>query len=126
VLPHSRTAISLARASGAPVIHFGTGTSTFLDLMAEAGGDTIGVDWRVPLDDAWRQFPDRGIQGNLDPCALFAPLDELTTQVQDIMRRADGRPGHIFNLGHGILPETDPARARAVVDLVHERSAAKV
>lgn len=126
VLPHSRTAIALARASGAPVIHFGTGTATFLDLMAEAGGETIGVDWRVPLDEAWRQFPDRGIQGNLDPCALFAPLDELKNRVWDIMQRADGRPGHIFNLGHGILPDTDPDRARAVVDLVHERSVAKV
>jgi uroporphyrinogen decarboxylase len=126
VLPHSRTAITLARAPGVPVIHFGTGTSAFLDLMADAGGDVIGVDWRVSLDEAWPSFPDRGIQGNLDPCALFAPLNELTARVRDIMRRADGRPGHIFNLGHGILPETDPARARAVVDLVHERSVAPV
>jgi len=126
VLPHSKKTIALARSGGTPVIHFGTGTTAFLDLMAAAGGDVIGVDWRVPLDEAWRAFPDRGIQGNLDPCALFAPLDELTAQVRDIMQRADGRPGHIFNLGHGILPETDPERARAVVDLVHDRSAAKV
>lgn len=126
VLPHSRKAIALARASGTPVIHFGTGTSAFLTSMAEAGGDVIGVDWRVALDDAWRAFPDRAIQGNLDPCALFAPMDELTARVHDIIRRADGRPGHIFNLGHGILPDTDPDRARAVVDLVHERSVAQV
>lgn len=126
VLPHSRKTIALARASGTPVIHFGTGTSAFLTSMAEAGGDVIGVDWRVALDDAWRAFPGRGIQGNLDPCALFAPMDELTARVRDVMHRADGRPGHIFNLGHGILPDTDPDRARAVVDLVHERSVAQV
>lgn len=126
VLPHSRKAIVLAKAGGTPVIHFGTGTSAFLDLIAAAGGDVIGVDWRVPLSDAWRSFPDRGIQGNLDPCALFAPMEELTARVQDIMHQANGRPGHIFNLGHGILPTTDPGKARAVVDLVHERSAAPV
>jgi uroporphyrinogen decarboxylase len=126
VQPHSAKAIALARAGGAPVIHFGTGTSTFLDAMAEAGGDVIGVDWRIHLDDAWNAFPDRAIQGNLDPCALFAPLPELKRQVYDIMDRAGGKPGHIFNLGHGILPDTDPARVRDVVHLVHERAAARV
>src|SRR5258706_350784 len=95
-----------------------TRQSTPITSPLAAGGDVIGVDWRVSLDDAWRTFPDRGIQGNLDPCALFAPLDELTARVRDVIQRADGRPGHIFNLGHGILPETDPERARAVVDLV--------
>jgi uroporphyrinogen decarboxylase len=126
VLPHSRTALALAREGGVPLIHFGTGTGTFLDLMAEAGGDVIGVDWRIGLDVAWKQFPGRGIQGNLDPCALFAPLPELKTRVHDILQRAGGRPGHVFNLGHGILPQTDPDRVRAVVDMVHEWSAAKV
>jgi uroporphyrinogen decarboxylase len=126
VLPHSRKAISLAREAKIPVIHFGTDTANFLSAMAEAGGDVIGADWRIPLDEAWKQFPDRGIQGNLDPCALFAPLPELKSRVADILRRADGRPGHIFNLGHGILPSTDPDRVRAVVDMVHERAAARV
>jgi uroporphyrinogen decarboxylase len=126
VLPHSRKAIVRARQAGAPVIHFGTGTATFLDLMADAGGDVIGVDWRIGLDQAWRQFPERGIQGNLDPCALFAPLGELKTRVGDVMHQAAGRPGHIFNLGHGLLPQTDPDRVRAVVEMVHERSVARV
>ncbi len=126
VLPHSKTALALAREGGAPLIHFGTGTGTFLDLMAEAGGDVIGVDWRTRLDVAWAQFPDRGIQGNLDPCALFAPLPELRARVNDIMQRAAGRPGHVFNLGHGILPQTDPDTVRAVVEMVHEWSAARV
>lgn len=123
VQPHSAKAIALAGAAGTPVIHFGTGTSTFLDAMAEAGGDVVGVDWRIPLDQGWRAFPDRGIQGNLDPCALFAPIPELTRQVNDIVDRAAGKPGHIFNLGHGILPDTDPDRVRAVVEMVHERGA---
>ncbi|MBI4419252.1 MAG: uroporphyrinogen decarboxylase [Gemmatimonadetes bacterium] len=120
VLPHSAKAIALARQPGAAVIHFGTGTAAFLDLFAEAGGDVIGVDWRVPLDTAWRAFPDRGIQGNLDPCALFAPPAELEAKVRDVMDRAAGRPGHVFNLGHGVFPDTDPARLRAVVEMVHE------
>jgi uroporphyrinogen decarboxylase len=120
VLPYSRKAISLARRAGAPIIHFGTGTATLLDAMAEAGGDVIGVDWRIPLDVAWRRFPDRGIQGNLDPAALFAPREELERRVADILRRANGRPGHIFNLGHGILPETPPDNVKAVVEMVRE------
>jgi uroporphyrinogen decarboxylase len=126
VLPHSRKAIALARASGVPLIHFGTDTGSFLDAMAEAGGDVIGVDWRVHLDDGWTRFPDRGIQGNLDPCALFAPLADLEKRVKNILDRAGGRVGHIFNLGHGILPNTDPGRVKAVVDMVHERAVARV
>jgi len=126
VFPHSAKAIALAGEAAAPVIHFGTDTAGFLDAMAEAGGDVIGVDWRVPLDKAWEAFPDRGIQGNLDPCALFAPRAELKERVCDIMDRAAGRPGHIFNLGHGILPHTDPEQVRAVVEMVHDRTAARV
>src|SRR6185436_3541861 len=126
VLPHSRKAIRIAREAGAPLIHFGTDTNTFLDAMAEAGGEVIGVDWRIGLDDGWKMFPDRAIQGNLDPGALFAPLPELRRRVKDILDRADGRPGHIFNLGHGILPGTDPERVRAVVEMVHEHEAARV
>lgn len=118
VLPHSARAISIARRAGAPVIHFGTGTATLLDAMVEAGGDVIAVDWRVPLDRAWSAFPDRAIQGNLDPTALFAPRAELERQVHDVLERAGRRPGHIFNLGHGILPETPPENVRAVVEIV--------
>lgn len=121
VLPHSREAIRIARETGAPLIHFGTGTAGLLDLMSEAGGDVIGVDWRVPLDMAWERFPGRGIQGNLDPVALFAPREELSRRVSDILDRARGRPGHIFNLGHGILPETPPEQVGAVVEMVRER-----
>jgi uroporphyrinogen decarboxylase len=126
VLPHSAKAIATARGAGAPLIHFGTGSATLLDLMSEAGGDVIGVDWRIPLDEAWKRFPDRGIQGNLDPVALLAPVGELKQQVADILDRVQGRPGHIFNLGHGVLPETPPENVQAVVDLVRERTAAPV
>jgi len=120
VLPHSRRALALAAASGAPIIHFGTGTAPFLEDFASAGGDVIGVDWRIPIDDAWGRIGEsRAIQGNLDPAALLAPAPERDRQVRDIVARAAGRPGHIFNLGHGVLPETDVAAVRAVVELVH-------
>jgi uroporphyrinogen decarboxylase len=119
VEPHSRKALSLASAANVPLIHFGTGTATFLEDFAAAGGDVISIDWRIPLDAAWIRVGDRAIQGNLEPAALLAPPAERTRQVRDILSRAGGRPGHIFNLGHGILPETDVAAVRAVVDLVH-------
>jgi len=117
--PHSHKALALAKEAGVPVIHFGTGTATFLEDFAAAGGDVISVDWRIPLDAAWSRIGDRAIQGNLDPAALLAPAGERTRQVRDILTRAGRRPGHIFNLGHGVLPETDVAAVRAVVDLVH-------
>jgi uroporphyrinogen decarboxylase len=120
VLPHSARAIAAAREAGAPLIHFATGSATLLPLMRDAGGDVVGVDWRVPLDRAWESFPDRGIQGNLDPVALLAPLSELRAQVQAILNRAGGRPGHIFNLGHGVLPETPPEQVQAVVNIVRD------
>jgi len=120
VQPHSRKALSLASAANVPVIHFGTGTATFLEDFATAGGDVISIDWRMPLDAAWARIGERAIQGNLEPVALLAPAAERTRQVREILARAGGRPGHIFNLGHGILPETDVAAVRAVVDLVHE------
>lgn len=120
VLPHTRRTLALTAAAGVPVIHFGTGTAPFLGDFAAAGGDVIGVDWRIPLDEAWRHVgPDRAIQGNLDPAALLAPQPERDRQVRDVLARAGGRPGHIFNLGHGVLPETDVAAVRAVVELVH-------
>jgi uroporphyrinogen decarboxylase len=120
VQPHTTRALRLAGAAGVPTIHFGTGTATFLEDFAAAGGDVISVDWRIPLDAAWTRIGNtRAIQGNLDPAALLAPAAERDRQVRDILKRAGGRPGHIFNLGHGILPETDMAAVRAVVDLVH-------
>jgi uroporphyrinogen decarboxylase len=124
VLPHTRRVIEALRGDGAPVIHFATGAATLLEAMREAGGDVIGVDWRLPLDDAWQRLGDQvGIQGNLDPVALFAPLSEITRRVDDILQRAGNRPGHIFNLGHGILPETPVEHVRAVAEMVHSRSA---
>ena len=123
VLPHTQQVIDRLRDSGVPVIHFGTGTATLLTAMREAGGDVIGVDWRISLDDAWRQIGyDVGIQGNLDPIALFAPLPEIVRRVDDILQRAENRPGHIFNLGHGILPETPIEHVQAVAEMVHARS----
>ena len=119
VLPHTRQALQLAAASGVPIIHFGTGTATLLEAMTEAGGEVIGVDWRIPLDEAWARIGERAIQGNLDPAALLGPRPELERRVREILRRAGKRPGHIFNLGHGILPGTPVENVKAVVDLVH-------
>ena len=124
VLPHTKHAIDGVRDTGVPVIHFATGAAALLGAMCQAGGDVIGVDWRLPLDDAWRCLGDDvGVQGNLDPVALMAPLPELSRRVDDILRRARNRPGHIFNLGHGILPETPVEHVQAVVEMVHSRSA---
>jgi uroporphyrinogen decarboxylase len=123
VLPHTRRVIEGLRDAGAPVIHFATDTATLLDAMREAGGDVIGVDWRIPLDAAWRRIGyDVGIQGNLDPVALFAPLPEIARRVDGILRQAENRSGHIFNLGHGILPETPVEHVQAVAEMVHARS----
>jgi uroporphyrinogen decarboxylase len=119
VLPHSRRALELAAAAGVPVIHFGTDTATFLEDFAAAGGDVIGVDWRIPLDDAWRRIGARAIQGNLDPAVLLGSPAALAAGVRDVLARAGGRPGHIFNLGHGVLPDTPVEAAQAVVELVH-------
>jgi uroporphyrinogen decarboxylase len=124
VLPHMRTALGAIAAAGVPVIHFGTGTGALLELMRDAGGDVIGLDWRVDLAEAWgRLGPTVGVQGNLDPVALFAPADEIRRQVARILDRAGGRPGHVFNLGHGVLPDTPVAHVATVIDAVHELSA---
>jgi len=120
VQPHSRRALELAAGGGVPVIHFGTETGGFLEDFAAAGGDVIGVDWRIPLDVAWERLaPRQAIQGNLDPATLLASRATLEARVRDILTRAGGRPGHIFNLGHGVLPETPVEALQAVVDLVH-------
>ena len=123
VLPYSQRVLAAARAENVPVIHFGTNTTTLLPLMKRAGGDVIGLDWRIPLDDGWRLLGhDIAVQGNLDPALLFAPQAEIKKRVDDILRRAAGRSGHIFNLGHGILQHTPVENVRAVVDMVHEYS----
>ena len=119
VQPHSSHALDLAGAGGVPLIHFGTETGGFLEDFAAAGGDVVGVDWRVPLDVAWQRIGARAIQGNLDPVACLAPLPVLEGKVRDVLARADGRAGHIFNLGHGVLPETPVEHLQRVVELVH-------
>jgi uroporphyrinogen decarboxylase len=123
VLPHSRALIA-ALTPGVPVIHFGTGTATLLPLMKEAGGDVIGLDWRVDLDEAWARLGhDVAVQGNLDPAVLVAGPAAMRPRVRAILERAAGRPGHIFNLGHGVLPQTPVDHVAALVDMVHELSA---
>jgi uroporphyrinogen decarboxylase len=123
VLPYSQRVLAAAKAEDVPVIHFGTNTTTLLPLMKRAGGDVIGLDWRIPLDEGWALLGNEmAVQGNLDPALLFAPRPELKKRVDDILRRAGGRPGHIFNLGHGILQHTPVDNVRAVVDMVHEFS----
>ena len=123
VLPYSQKVLQAAQAENVPVIHFGTNTTTLLPLMKRAGGDVIGLDWRIPLDDGWALLgQDVAVQGNLDPALLFAPLSEIKSRVNDVLGRAAGRPGHIFNLGHGILQHTPVENVKAVVDMVHEYS----
>jgi uroporphyrinogen decarboxylase len=107
-----------------PAIHFSTGTGAFIELVAEAGGDVVGLDWRIAIEDGWQRVgSDRAVQGNLDPGVLLAPRTVLRERVRDLLERVDGRLGHVFNLGHGILPETPPDNVRALVDAVHEMSA---
>ncbi|MBV8572896.1 MAG: uroporphyrinogen decarboxylase [Acidobacteriaceae bacterium] len=121
VQPYSRALIERIRGGGVPVIHFGTGAAGFFRELHTAGGDVIGVDWRINIDQAWMDIGYRSaIQGNLDPAALFAPLPELRTKVLDLLRRTGTRPGHIVNLGHGILPETPVENVKAVVQIVRE------
>jgi uroporphyrinogen decarboxylase len=122
VLPYTRATIA-GLTPGIPVIHFSTGTGGFLKSIRAAGGDVIGVDWRINLDAAWDLLGhDVGIQGNLDPAALLAAPKEIRRRVADILTRAGDRPGHIFNLGHGVLPETPVENVVAMVDMVHELS----
>jgi uroporphyrinogen decarboxylase len=121
VAPHMRRIFEALRPLGVPVIHFGTGTATILADMRAAGGDVIGVDWRVRLDEAWAAIgEDRGIQGNLDPALLLGPVERMLAGAADVLGRAGGRPGHIFNLGHGILPQTPVEHVQALADFVHE------
>src|SRR5438105_11500076 len=118
------SAARILAAVDVPTIHFGTGTAHLLGAMREAGGDVIGLDWRIPLDRGWAEVgEDRGVQGNLDPAVLLGPWKRVGTAAEDVLRRAAGRPGHIFNLGHGVLPDTDPDALGRLCALVHERTA---
>ena len=123
VMPHVQHILKDLEETGVPVIHFGTGTAMLLEAQREAGGTVIGVDWRTPLDlPRARMGPDTAVQGNLDPLLLMAPRELLQTRVEQVLRAAGTTPGHIFNLGHGILPQTDPDTVRFVTDKVHELS----
>jgi uroporphyrinogen decarboxylase len=122
--PASAHVLSALRDAGVPTIHFGTGTSTLLPAMAAAGGDVIGLDWRLPLDEGWALAgDDRAVQGNLDPAVLLGPWERVEAAARDILARAGGRPGHIFNLGHGVLPPTDPDVLGRLRELVHVETA---
>jgi uroporphyrinogen decarboxylase len=124
VLPHMTTLFERMKAAGVPSINFSTGNPRLLPLISQAGGDVIGVDWRIPIDEAWEIVgEDRGMQGNLDPVALLAGRDLAIARAGEVLDRVGGRPGHIFNTGHGLLPGTDPEVVRAVVDYIHERTA---
>ncbi|HEY6345625.1 MAG TPA: uroporphyrinogen decarboxylase [Bryobacteraceae bacterium] len=121
VAPYSRALIERIRAAGVPVIHFGTGAAGFFKELHAAGGDVMGVDWRINIDQAWLDISYRSaVQGNLDPAALFAPIPEIRTRVHELLKRTGTRPGHIFNLGHGILPETPVDHVKACVEIVRE------
>ena len=124
VLPHVTELVKRLQKTKAPIIYFGTDSSTLLRSMQETGAEVIGLDWRIPLDEGWRLLQNQGaIQGNLDPVLLFAEWNELESRARDILAKADGRPGHIFNLGHGILPETPVHNVKRLCEFVQEHSA---
>jgi uroporphyrinogen decarboxylase len=118
-LPHTRTIFERLRPAGVPLIHFAVGATAILEDLAGAGGDVIGVDWRQPLDEAWARIPGRAIQGNLDPTLLLGPRDRWRAATDDVLSRAGGRPGHIFNLGHGVLPSTPLEHVQELARYVH-------
>lgn len=119
-LPHTKTIFDALAGTNVPTLHFGVGTAALLGDMRDAGGDVIGVDWRLPLDEAWTTIGhDRGIQGNLDPTLLLGPADRMMASADEVLRRAAGRAGHVFNLGHGILPPTNLEHVQALARHVH-------
>jgi uroporphyrinogen decarboxylase len=123
ILPHTRKIFERLAPLGVPTIHFGVGTGAILGELREAGGDVIGADWRTPLDEAWTRIgADRAIQGNLDPTLLLGPLDRVFAGTDEVLARAGGRPGHIFNLGHGILPTTPVEHVQALARYVHQKT----
>jgi uroporphyrinogen decarboxylase len=124
VLPRTTQLVHALKRSGAPIIYFGTDSATLLSSMKETGADVIGLDWRIPLDEGWVKLGDRGaVQGNLDPVVLFSDWPEIEVRTREILRRAGGRAGHIFNLGHGILPETPVENVKRLAEFVQEYSA---
>ena len=124
VLPHVTELVRPLQKTGVPIIYFGTETATLLPSMKETGADVVGLDWRIPLDAGWQSLANKGaVQGNLDPVLLFADWKELRSRAEDILRRVAGRPGHIFNLGHGILPDTPVENVKALCDFIREHSA---
>ncbi|HEV3205740.1 MAG TPA: uroporphyrinogen decarboxylase [Terriglobales bacterium] len=122
VLPHTTSLVKTLQKSGAPVIYFGTDTATLLPSIKQTGAEVIGLDWRIPLDQGWDAVGPGAVQGNLDPVLLFADWKEIEVRASDILRRAGGRPGHIFNLGHGILPETPVENVKALARFVQQYS----
>ena len=120
VLPRTTELVKLLQKTGVPIIYFATDSATLLRSMKETGAEVIGLDWRIPLDEGWHSLGSGAVQGNLDPVLLFADWKELKSRAEDILRRAAGRPGHIFNLGHGILPETPVENVKALANFVHE------
>jgi uroporphyrinogen decarboxylase len=123
ILPHTKRIFERVAPTGVPTIHFGVGTGAILGELREAGGTVIGADWRTPLDDAWARIGfDRAIQGNLDPTLLLGPLDRIFAAADDVLERAGGRSGHIFNLGHGILPTTPVEHVQALARYVHQKT----
>jgi uroporphyrinogen decarboxylase len=120
VLPRTTELVKTLQQTGAPIIYFGTDTATLLPFMKQTGAEVIGLDWRIPLDQGWKAVGSGAVQGNLDPVLLFADLQEIKSQTADILRRASGRRGHIFNLGHGILPETPVENVKALARFVQE------
>jgi uroporphyrinogen decarboxylase len=124
VLPHVKNMVTRLQKSGAPIIYFGTDSATLLPAMNETGAEVIGLDWRIPLDKGWSDLDHRcAVQGNLDPVLLFADWKELKSRAEHILQLAAGCPGHIFNLGHGILPETPVDNVKALCDYIREHSA---
>lgn len=123
VLPHSANVLGGVSDFGVPRVHFGVGTGELLGLMGEAGAEVVGVDWRVPLDEAARRVGRRAVQGNLDPAAVLAPWEVVADKAREVLRRGRAAAGHVFNLGHGVLPATDPDVLTRLVDLVHHESA---
>lgn len=120
VLPHMPRIFAAVRETSAPSIHFGAGTCGLLESVRDAGGDVIGLDWRTGLDEGWRRIGyDRGVQGNLDPAVLLGPVAEVARRTRTILADAGGRPGHIFNLGHGLVPETPMEAVATIIDIVH-------
>jgi uroporphyrinogen decarboxylase len=127
VLPHTSSIFAALKPADVPRIHFGTDTAGLLESIASAGPDIVSVDWRVPLDAAWGKVGlDRGIQGNLDPAVLLGPPELVRERARDVLRRAAGRPGHIFNLGHGVLPSTPLENLQLLIETVHESEVVRV